>query len=141
MKTAEFLRIDLAIQYTLAGVNLLLIIAGFIDAQFWSWMLFNQIFLNIYHFITNSLHLKAQHRSVGFSYDRKRYMNLCLAYVPIGCVITILLVYLWLLLPLLCAGMLFVMWFVIPQIVLHRYIYLCKKEVDFIEQNEFHILK
>lgn len=141
MKTSHFLRIDLAIQYTLAGVNLLLIIAGFINVDFWYWVIYNQIIINVYHFITNAIHLKAEHRSLGFSYQRKRYINLCIGYVPICCAITIVLIYLWLLLPLLCVGVFFVMWFVIPQIELHRYIYLCKKEVDFIEHNEFHILK
>ena len=133
MKTISLGKIDLYTQYFLACINTCAIIAVAFNTDFFGPLLLIQIFINLYHFFTNMVHLNANHRSVGFAQYRSYYQTLSLVYVPVGFILTLAFLG--------SLAFFIITWLIIPQIVLHAYIYLCKKELDFIEQREFHILK
>ena len=139
MKTINLNKIDLDIQYAAAFINLAFIIAGIVNANYFVLVVMFQACINIYHFITNFIHISVEHKSLGFTKYRHGYTLLTLIYVPVGMFISYFIVfflkepYIW--------AFYTIVWLIIPQVVLHLYIYLCKKEVEFIEQNEFHILK
>lgn len=133
MKPLNLLRTDLYIQYGLAAINLCALLATAISRESFVALMVVQVTINVYHFCTNLIHINAKHRSLGFARYRDTYFDLTMIYVPIFMVLSFMLWWL--------PGFMLIVWLIIPQIVLHLYIYLCKKEVDFIEQNEFHILK
>lgn len=139
MNPLNLSKVDLYFQYLVAIVNIAITMLGFAESVYFVILLVMQLFINIYHFCTNYAHLQAKHRSVGFAKYRELYKNLTLVYVPTASLMTVILQKAdnhFVTLPLLT-----VIWLVVPQFVLYAYIYLCKKEIDFIERNEFHILK
>lgn len=139
MKTFNLGKVDLYFQYILATLNALITMVGFAAPHFFLLLALLQIFINIYHFFTNLIHLQAQHRSIGYTKYRVGYLWLTIIYVPTAAIIT------WLIaetqMEQLLDVFLLVVWLVIPQIVIYLYTYLCTEEIDFIEHNEFHILK
>ncbi len=139
MKPLNLTKVDLYFQYIIAIANITVTMAGFAENVYFVILLIMQLFINIYHFCTNYAHLQAKHRSVGFTKYREFYKNLTLVYVPTASLMTVILQQADN--HLLTFPFLTVIWLIVPQFVLYAYIYLCKKEIDFIEQNELHILK
>jgi hypothetical protein len=96
-------------------------------------LLFAQLLIGFYQLCSSGLHLVLQHKSLGFVYWRFWHF-------------TGSLIYLVFLGALVYAGVLntvvFVFFFmIVPQVILYSYIWLCKKELNWLERNEFHILK
>lgn len=144
MKAKELIKADLYVQLLgiISSVGLILVSIVKWDGElFFKCILLQGCFV-IYQFITNFCHLFFREVSKEYNIIRKIYFLLqfiiCAAIgilemirrdligedlnpYFIGVVVLIMLLY--------------------SQGIIYTYIYLCKKEVDFIEQNEFHILK
>ena len=131
MKTM-ILKWDYRIQLILGLFNL----AGFVAFWYLAYIvLFFQAILGLYQLTSNGVHLLLQHKSLGFTDWRKVHFFGSIIYAA-------------LLTPLLLWGInsfnsfLFaLLLLIIPQAILYGYIFLCKRELDFLEQREFHILK
>ena len=90
MKTIHLLKADLLLQCLMAIVNLGLGVWALMDNVGLILMLYFQIVINLYHFVTNLIHLQAVDRNPIFTKYRKYYRNLCLVYVPSAILFTML---------------------------------------------------
>lgn len=139
MKPLTLSQVDLYIQYALITVNIIITMLGVAMPPFFLLLAIVQLFINIYHFVTNLMHLYARHRSVGFTSYRQQYFWLTVIYVPVASLLT------WLIVITNTDTLLMIfaviIWLIVPQVVLYAYTYLCYSEFEFIEQNELHILK
>ncbi|HLP52816.1 MAG TPA: hypothetical protein VK154_18135 [Chitinophagales bacterium] len=118
-------------------IQLLLLIAD-VAALLFAWyvpylLLIFQLIIGLYQLCSSALHLFLQHKSIGFYEWRIKHFA--------GSVL-----YLAFLILLGCYGaynafLVIATVIVIPQAILFAYIMLCKRELDFIEEREFHILK
>lgn len=139
MRPLTLSQVDLYFQYALITANIIITMLGVAMPPFFLLLAIVQLFINSYHFVTNLIHLYAKHRSIGFAIYRQQYFWLTIIYVPIASLLT------WLLIETNVDTLLMIfaiiVWLIIPQIVLYTYTYLCYSELNFIEQNEFHILK
>lgn len=140
MKPLNLSKADLYIQYFLVAINFGLGIFSLTTPAGVLLMLTFQIVINLYHFFTNFAHLEANHKSIGYTKYRLFYHRLTLIYVPTAALITYAIIDLGIEHTLSIATLLLI-WLIIPQIVMHAYVYLSTKEANFIEQREFHILK
>lgn len=143
MKPIYILKADLYFQYVLVAVNLCLAVYAFVEIWSLILMLYLQFFINLYHFFTNFFHLKSRCLHPWFTKCRNAYKDLTLYYVPSAILVTAF-IDLYIKMGIsenALRVIMLIIWLIIPQIVLHLYIYLYAREVNFIEQNEFHILK
>jgi hypothetical protein len=131
MKTT-ILKWDYRLQLVLGIINLLGFVAFWYAAYI---VLFFEVFIGAYQLISNGTNILLQHKSIGFTEWRKAHLICAILYVAF-------------LIPMALYGIdsfdtfLFaVLFLIMPQTFLYSYIVLCKKELDFIEQREFHILK
>ncbi len=129
MKTT-ILKWDYRIQFVLGVLNVI----GLVALWFLSYIiLFFQVLLGLYQLTSSAIHILLNHKSLGFIKWRMLHFWGSLIYL----VIVFSFVYkdefhqvAWIT---------FVI--IIPQFILYTYIWLCKKELDWLEHNEFHILK
>ncbi len=129
MKTS-ILKWDLHLQLALAVIDFM---ALSFSAYAIHILLLAQFFIGAYQLCSSGVHLLLQHKSIGFFQWRVKHFWGSLVYL----IFLIALVYgnehneiLW-----------FTGVILVPQAILFAYILLCKKELDFIEEREFHILK
>jgi|GEM_PF-2739987 len=135
MKPLTLSKVDLYFQYLLATINFCLGIVSIADKGMVLLMLTFQMFINLYHFFTNSAHLYAQHRSIVSTKLRDFYSTLSLIYVPSAIFISVTLAKIFSKTN--HMGILFlIIWLFIPQIVMHAYIYMCKREMDYLSKRE-----
>ncbi len=92
-----------------------------------------QAIIGLYQLCSNSLHIFLEHKSVGYFQWRQRHLSGSAGYV-------FLLLTMGNLIPF-NSFWFFLLVVTIPQLVIYSYVLLCKKELDFIEHREFHILK
>jgi hypothetical protein len=140
MKPLTLSKVDLYFQYLLATINFCLGVASIADRGTVLLMLTFQMFINLYHFFTNSAHLYAKHRSIVFTKLRDFYSTLSLIYVPSAIFISVAVAKIFSKTDHM-GILLLIIWLFIPQIVMHAYIYMCKREIDYLTQREFFIIK
>lgn len=129
MKTT-ILKYDYYVQLALVVVSVVSTIA------FWSVPVVIagiQFVIGFYLLCSSFAHILMEHKSIGFFQWRVRHFFGSLAYL----ILLIAMAFGGLINGVTCIWMVVV----VPQIVLVAYTVLCKKELEFIEEREFHILK
>lgn len=122
MKTIHILKADLYFQCLLACLNAYLLLTALRANNGFVLVILFQAFINIYHFFTNLIHIGESNKAWYYLRYRYYYMYLTIFYLPVG--------FLFTLANLNDENMFYKIWLIIPQIVLHLYILLCKRELD-----------
>lgn len=97
-----------------------------------------QLLIGFYQLCSSGTHLLLQHKSIGFTQWRMKHF--------FGSLIYLVALYFTAYSGafnggMLNSGLFIIAVVIVPQAVLFAYIILCKRELDFIEEREFHILK
>lgn len=129
MKTS-ILKWDLRIQLVLVLIDLLALAIAIEEPFF---LMMAQLLIGLYQLCSSATHIFLQHKSIGFTQWRIRHFFGSLLYLVFLVVMG-------------NAGYIgnagfIALVIVVPQIILFANVLLCKKELDFIEEREFHILK
>lgn len=129
MKTS-ILKWDLRIQIGLSLIDLLALVIAIEEPIF---LMLAQLLIGLYQLCSSATHIFLQHKSIGFTQWRIRHFSGSLLY----------LVFLFVMGNVVFIGNIgfTVLVIIVPQAILFAYILLCKNELDFIEEREFHILK
>ena len=132
MKT-KILKWDVVFQEVLIAGNILSIMLGcFVMKGFFMYILVIQFIGGVAQLTGSGIHLHLQHKSIGFAFWRRLHFYGSLIYLAI----------LFLFSGKHNDGMVwFIMFFLIPQIIFYAYFILCFKELRFLKNREFHILR
>ena len=129
MKTT-ILKWDHRLQLILGLGNLILIPVAWAIPYFF---LAAEIIIAPYQLLSNGTHLLLQHKSLGFAHWRVLHFWGLLTYILfLGVLIFADAIY---------PAVFIICFMIIPQLFLYSYIWLCKQELQWLERNEFHILK
>jgi hypothetical protein len=139
MKT-KILKWDLRIQVVLDAFNLLLF------AMPYGWVVVGcfQPFFGCYHLLSSIVQLAANHKSTAFRAWRKRHLLLQIAYPLAGLALYFLITLNHINLPdnsIAFNVLLAILGMVIPQLTFYANTWLCYRELQFLENREFFILK
>ena len=129
MKTTA-LKWDVRIQLVLAVIDIAMLALSLYSAYF---LLMAQLLIGTYQLCTNAIHIFLQHKSIGFIQWRVRHLFGSLLYLVLLAVLANT--------GYMNTAGFVVLVVIVPQAILFAYVTLCKKELDYIEEREFHILK
>ena len=129
MKTS-ILKWDLRIQLGLALIDLLALAIAIEEPFF---LMLAQLLIGGYQLCSSVTHIFLQHKSIGFTQWRIRHFFGSLLYLAFLIVLANT--------GYIANAGFIVLVIILPQAILFAYVTLFKKELDFIEEREFHILK
>ena len=132
MKT-KFLNWDVNIQWFLVAVNSLLLLLTLLVHDFVMLLLLLQFFIGSYQLTSSGIHLAMSHKSIGFIGYRQLHFFSSVVYLVILSLITKT--------GINDTAILVCLFVVIPQVILYAYFFLCVKELHFLQNREFHILR
>jgi hypothetical protein len=131
--STQILKYDVGFQKFLIGLNLLFLILGLaVNKGFFLYILGMQFIGGAAQLTGSGMHLMLQHKSIGFSFWRKVHFTGSVIYMVLLGLLTKTDVdgALW-----------FIAVFAIPQCIFYAYFFLCFKELKFLENREFHMLR
>jgi hypothetical protein len=129
MKT-NILKWDYRLLLVLSSINAAAMLSCFYIGYF---SLFIEAIVVGYQFVSNGLHLFLNHKSIGFKNLRVYYLTITIVYALL---IAVAIYYNPFNRVLFVVALM-----LIPQLLTSAYTWLCKKELNFLERREFHILK
>ncbi len=132
MKT-KFLNWDVNIQGVLVAANSLMLLLTLAVPDFVMLLLLLQFITGAYQLTSSGIHLAMGHKSIGFiGYRQLHFM---------GSVLYMIALYLITKTGINNTAVLVVLFAVIPQTIFYAYFFLCLRELHFLQNREFHILR
>ncbi|MFM2306914.1 MAG: hypothetical protein RLZZ367_1583 [Bacteroidota bacterium] len=129
MKTS-ILKWDLRVQIGMVVINLLAVATTLVEPTL---LLIVQFLIGTYQLCSSALHIFLKHKSIGFTQWRVRHLFGSLLYLVFLAAFGST--------DFMGAAGFVILVIIVPQIILFAYVGLCKKELEFIQEREFHILK
>ncbi len=132
MKT-KILKWDVMFQEFMIAANILFVVLAFLITKgFFFYILIMQFIGGAAQLTGSGIHLRLQHKSLGFAFWRRLHFYGSLIYLAT----------VFILFSKYNDGMVwFIMFFLIPQVIFYAYFFLCFKELRFLQSREFHILR
>ena len=133
MKT-KILKWDVVLQSLMIPFNLIFTLVP----SFWFFLLLLQFFEGIYQLISSGINLSMGHKSIGYKQYRQLHFIGSIAYIAFLCLLIEAGSFM--------EGLIFkiamlVFFVIIPQAISYAYFWLCKKELVYLQNREFFILK
>ena len=132
MKT-KILNWDVNIQGFLVAANTLMLLLTLVVPDFVMLLLLLQFITGAYQLTSSGINLAMAHKSIGFiSYRQLHFM---------GSVVYLIILFLMAKTCINNTAILICLFAAIPQAIFYAYFFLCVKELHFLQNREFHILR